>query len=201
MKKSIFLLAFGAIFASANAQDAKPGSGKLFALGTIGYSTQSVTPDDGETTSKGQFTFAPGLGYFVNDNFAIGARLSYSMLLEEDIKGGTTFGLGGFARMYKSLSESNNFYIFGEGAVGYSSIAGQYPDGDTAPKSINSFGIGVAPGFGWYPGKKFAVEFTLPSLFSFTSTSQEDIGDSKTFQLGASTLSQPASLTVLYFLK
>lgn len=201
MKKSIFLLAFGAMFASANAQDAKPGTGKVFALGTIGYSNQSVTPDGDETTSKGNFTFAPGIGYFVNDNIAIGGRLSYSMMLEEDMKGGTTFGLGGFARMYKSLSESNNFYLFGEGALGFASTTDQYDDGEAAPKAINSFGIGVAPGFGWYPGNKFAVEFTLPNLFSFTSTSQEDVRDVKTFQLGASTLSQPASLTVLYFLK
>jgi hypothetical protein len=201
MKKSIFLLAFGALFSTAKAQDAKPGAGKMFLSGSLGYSTSKPEVDKNapDPESSSNIVFSPSFGYFINDGFAIGARLAVSKDMMKDMEGGMTLGFGGFARKYWSLSD--NFYIFGEGAIGYSSSTPQYAKGAPEPDAATSFGLGVAPGFGYYPGKKFGVEFNLPSLIGFQSTKTlKDNNAGTTFQIGASMLAQPVSFTIVYFL-
>lgn len=201
MKKLIVALALGALAMSSYAQDAKPGAGKMFLAGSLGYSRSTPevakTAPDPEAASK--ITFSPSFGYFINDGFAIGGRLAIAKDMMKDMEGGLTLGLGAFARMYTPLSD--NFYLFGEGALGFSSTTPQYGKGGTEPDAASSFGFGVAPGFAYFPGKKFGIEFTLPSLLGIQTTkSNKDSNSGMNFQLGVSTFAQPVSFTVIYFL-
>jgi len=180
MKKLILSLSLVAAAFVSHAQEARPGEGKIFAGGTVGFSKV----EDATT-----FSFSPSLGYFISDKIAVGGRLSFQTISDD---GGSSFGIGGFGRYYMSFSDDNKFYGFGEAALGFASTK---PPGEGA-ESYSSFGLGVAPGFGFYPGKQFAVEFTLPSVLSFGSSNEVS-----SFQLGGSTLAQPAALSVLFFIK
>ncbi|HRH34451.1 MAG TPA: outer membrane beta-barrel protein [Catalimonadaceae bacterium] len=201
MKKLIVALALGALALSSYAQDAKPGAGKMFLAGSLGYSrsTPEVNKNAPDPEASSTITFSPSFGYFLNDGFALGARLAISKDMMKDMEGGLTLGFGAFARMYSPLSD--NFYMFGEGALGYASSTPQYAKGASEPDAATTFGFGVAPGFGYYPGKHFGIEFTLPSLLGIQTTkSNKDNNSGMNFQLGVSTLAQPVSLTVVYFL-
>jgi len=213
MKNALFSLAtLFAITFGANAQDevSGPGKGKLFVAGTVGYSSSTSKPNGGTSTTTGNLAFSPAVGFFLSENLAIGGRLQYSQALAEKQKGGTTFGFGVFGRYYKTAEVGGmKAALFGEANLGFSSATDQYPDGGTAPKPVNSFGFGVAPGVGIYPAK-WGLEFTLPSLLGFTTSSQEikiTKGTTTTnfqstitnFQLGVQTLS-PA-ITIVYYLK
>ncbi len=204
MKKVILFSVFIASSVLCFGQEGKPASGKMFLAGSLGYSSfkSSVAKTATDPDAKGTLTIAPAFGYFINDNFALGARISFQKQLEKDKEGGSNFGLSAFARYYKSLNDDGKFQLFLEGNVGFGSATPLYPKTLTpTPDAATSFGLGVAPGFGWYPGKSFGVEFSLPSIFSFTSTTPDKNSNAATsFQIGASTLAQPASLSVLFFL-
>jgi len=204
MKKFVIAAALGAISISGFAQDAKPGAGKMMLAGSLGYSRSTPeTPKGGsDPDGIGTLTFSPSFGYFLDENIAFGVRLSLQSRMMKDMKGSTAFGIGGFGRYYSSLNDGGNFQMFGEVALGYNSSTAMYPKAGNAPDPTTGLGFGIAPGFGWYPGKKFAVEFTLPSILAFTTsrTNKDSDATAKNFQIGVSTLSQPASLTVLFFM-
>lgn len=205
MKKTLFTAITALASLTAFAQDAKPGAGKIFLAGSLGYSTSTPETPKGapDPDGTGTITFAPSFGYFLDDKMAFGARLSFQKQSQKDFEGGSAFGFGVFGRYYHSLSETGNFQLFGEAALGYQTSTAQYAKGSTKPDPTTGFGFGVAPGLGWYPGKRLAIEFTLPSLLAFSTsrTSKDSDASAKNFQIGASTLAQPASLTVLFFLK
>jgi hypothetical protein len=203
MKKVVLVLSLITSSVLCFGQEGKPASGKFFMAGSLGYSSSkpSVAKTAKTPESIGTFTLAPAFGYFINDKFALGARISYQKQLITDVDGGSVFGLSAFSRYYNSLTDDGKFQLFLEGNVGFGSSTPAYAKTAKTPDSETSFGLGVAPGFGWYPGKSFGVEFSLPSIFSFTSTTPDaDSNAATSFQIGASTLSQPASLTVLFFL-
>jgi hypothetical protein len=117
MKKSILLLAFGALFTSVNAQD-KPGAGKIFVGGSLGFNsgtspTQDVDDDGNPITveeTKSSIVVSPTIGYFINDGLAVGGQLMFQQDMMEGMKGGTKFGVGAFVRKYWSMAD--NFYFF-----------------------------------------------------------------------------------------
>ncbi|HOY94825.1 MAG TPA: hypothetical protein PK509_03745 [Catalimonadaceae bacterium] len=205
MKKTLFTAIAALASFTGFAQDAKPGAGKMFLAGSLGYSRSTPETPKGapDPDAAGTLTFSPSFGYFLDDKMAFGARLSFRKESQKNFEGGNSFGFGVFGRYYHSLSETGNFQLFGEAALGYQTSTAQYVKGGTKPDPTTGFGFGVAPGLGWYPGKRLAIEFTLPSLLAFSTskTSKDSDASAKNFQIGASTLAQPASLTVLFFLK
>ena len=192
MKKSILLLAFGALFTSVNAQD-KPGAGKIFVGGSLGYGSSSQKVLD-ETVTTGNLNISPSLGYFINDGMAIGANLSFSKQIAKGIeKGGVSFGVGAFLRKYWSLAD--NFYFIGEASADFSSTTPA-----NAEKAGTGFGVGITPGLGFYPGKKWGVEFAMGNVLGFSSSKPDPDADATTnINVGFST-AVPA-ISVIYFLK
>ena len=204
MKKLVLVAILGTSVLTSQAQDSKPAAGKMILAGSLGFATS--TPEsaknapDADATST--ITFSPSFGYFLKDNIALGARLSVQTQMMKDMEGGTAWGIGAFGRYYKPMNDAGNFQMFLEAALGYQSSTPLYPKGTTvSPDPATSFGIGVAPGFGWYPGKKWGIEFALPSILGFQSSkSNKDATAATNFQIGVSTLAQPVSFTVLYFI-
>lgn len=200
MKKTVMVLVLGAIISGVQAQDGKPGAGKMFGGGTIGLtrSTPMVpkgSPDPDATTN---IVLSGSLGYFTKDDFAIGGRLSITKGMAADMDGDMGFGLGGFARKYWAITD--NFYLYGEGTIGFSTYTPPYPSDADSPDGISTFGLGIAPGMGYYPGKKLGIEFSLAPVFSLSSKMQKDMESGLDFQLGVSTLITP-TFTIVYFLK
>jgi hypothetical protein len=194
MKKSILLLAFGALFTSVNAQD-KPGAGKLFVGGALGFNTTKIGD-----ASASKINVSPSVGYFLNDGMAVGGNLMFEQQMAEGLKGGTKFGVGAFLRKYWSLAD--NFYFIAEAGGSFTSETEAYADvpGVEAPKAATGFGIGVNPGLGFYPGKKWGVEFAMGNILSFSSAKQDPDADaSTTINVGFDTM--VPSISVVYFLK
>ena len=102
MKKLFFVAAF-AVFSltSVNAQEdnTKGGfaQGDLFVSGTASYSSEKFMDDKAEV-----FAFVPKIGYFVDDNIAVGLQLGYGFTKAEsgstNIGDVSAFSAGAFAR-------------------------------------------------------------------------------------------------------
>lgn len=194
MKKVLLTLGLGSMMAfSALAQG--PAAGRLFTFGSIGYSSVKAGGDNAKAT--GTLTFAPGAGYFLNDNVALGAKLIYTSSSNDGKSAGSAFGLGAFGRYYITkdvLGAKGSF--FADATLSYTSEKGA---GDAA-KATNTIGLGVAPGFALFPTPKLGFEITLPNVLGFYSSSYDGKSAGSGFGLGASTISGP-QLTVIYFLK
>ncbi len=113
MKNLKFLLLLITIF-SFSLLSAQTEKGSMIVGGDLGFSSQSRMNTD-ETFS--QFEISPIFGYFVEDNIAAGARLSFvSEKFSEDDDGSSAFSFGPFARYYTALG------IFGEVAYTFTSL-------------------------------------------------------------------------------
>lgn len=194
MKKTLITLGISSFVAlSAFAQG--PATGRIFALGTLGYS--SVKPAGDNAKATGTFTFAPGAGYFLNDNIALGAKLIFKSSSSDGKSQGSTFGLGAFGRYYitKDVLGAKGSLFF-DGTLSYTSEKGAGSDA----KATNTIGLGVGPGFALFPTPKWGFEFSLPNVLGFYSSSNDGKKAGSGFGIGASTISGP-QFTVLYFIK
>ena len=167
-----------------NAQEDKEvgkgfANGDLFMSGTVGFS--STKTGDFKSDS---FTVAPGIGYFVSDNIAIGASLSYSSGSSfEELTGDgayyevdtNAFGIGAFARYY--VTPASEFSFFGEFSVGYSTAKSEIKDFSGSEYTVNGFGARLAPGISYFISRNFALEATIGAL-SYIST-KPDIDGAK----------------------
>jgi hypothetical protein len=194
MKKILLTLGFGSLVAlSSFAQG--PAAGRLFVMGSVGYSSEKGAGADAKAT--GTLTFAPGAGYFLNDNIALGAKLIFKSASNSGKSAGSTFGLGAFGRYYITkdvLGAKGSF--FADATLSYTSEKG----GDADAKATNTIGLGVGPGFALFPTPKLGFEITLPNVLGFYSSSNDGKAAGSGFGIGASTISGP-QMTVIYFIK
>lgn len=192
MKKILLTLGLGSMVAlSAFAQG--PAAGRLFAFGSLGYSS---VKEGADAKATGTFTFAPGAGYFLTDNIALGAKLIYTSKSSDGKSQGSTFGLGAFGRYYitKDVLGAKGS-IFADATLSYSSYKA-----NSDAKAVGTIGLGVGPGFALFPTPKWGFELTLPNVLGFYSSSSDGKNVGSGFGLGASTISGP-QLTVVYFIK
>ncbi len=180
MKKLLFSVAALAAFGIAQAQEETGGTGfaknDVFVSGSLGYSSQKT--GDIKTTS---FNVIPRVGYFVSDNFAIGAQLGYASTertyyTEFDIAEAKTTGfeLGAFARYYGSPAKS--FSFFGQLSASYLTAKTEYEGGGES--KVNGFGLGVAPGISYFVSDNIALEATFGALNYSTTKPDEDNAES-----------------------
>ncbi|HPI12770.1 MAG TPA: hypothetical protein PLK63_17115, partial [Catalimonadaceae bacterium] len=108
MKKTLFTAIAALASFTGFAQDAKPGAGKMFLAGSLGYSRSTPETPKGapDPDAAGTLTFSPSFGYFLDDKMAFGARLSFRKESQKNFEGGNSFGFGVFGRYYHSLSET-----------------------------------------------------------------------------------------------
>lgn len=194
MKKTLLTLSLSSLLAFASFAQG-PAAGRLFVMGSVGYS--SVKPAGDNAKATGTITFAPGAGYFLKDNIALGARLLFTNASSDGKRQSSAFGLTGFGRYYitKDVLGAKGSLFF-EGSLSYTSEKGP---GDDA-KAKGTFGLGVGPGFALFPTPKWGFELTLPNVLGFYTSSQDGKSAGNGFSIGASTISGP-QFTVLYFIK
>ncbi|WP_010664388.1 outer membrane beta-barrel protein [Marinilabilia salmonicolor] len=171
MKRIVFSITFTLImFISASAQE-----GTMWLGGTINIS--SNTSND-LTTSR--TTLMPEFGYNLNSSWAIGGRLGFSTLKDEDPAGtqkNTTTSIIPFARY--SFANLGNFKIFGQGELPLNFYGGEFADG-TSMDSSNSIGLRVRPGITYAFNENWGFNMLMPSVFAFTSSSN----DTSSFKFG-----------------
>jgi len=177
MKKVILSAMALFAFGFANAQDATEGKGfakgSVFASGTVGYRSES-TGDVKDNT----FTIAPGVGFFVTDNIAIGGQIAYLSNTQEDGVAAdlktNVFAFGAFGRYYGT--PASDFSFFGELGAAY--LTGKREQGPFEAKTTG-FTVAVAPGVSYFLGKNFAIEAKIGAL-SYGTTKPDGAGAEST---------------------
>ena len=146
-----------ALFAAVNAQVSTStegfAQGSTFITGAVGFASESIA----EKKTSG-FTIAPSVGYFVTPNIAIGAKLGYTSLKNEEGSYEETTDLltaGVFGRYY--WMPASKFSIFAELGADYRSLT---EDDNTISNEYksNGFAIQLAPGMNYFLNNNFALE-------------------------------------------
>ena len=152
--KKLFLVGAVALFGALNAQETSEGfvKGNTFITGAVGV-TSTKTGDFKESG----FTISPSVGHFVSENIAVGARLGFNNVTEDDgeVKVKTnTFSAGLFGRYY--WMPASKFSIFAELGVDYANAS--VDNGVTDKLKANGFGFEFAPGINYFLNNHFALE-------------------------------------------
>ncbi|TRW24773.1 porin family protein [Flavobacterium zepuense] len=182
MKRLLFSVVALLALSFAHAQEETPtGSGfkagDVLITGSAGFGTSKT--GEAKTTT---FNFTPRVGYFVNNNIAIGVALGYSSQKDEgtgyyyDPYGNeyygfeqkrTSFDVGAFGRYY--FTPANKFSIFGQLGASYQFSKYEYAVDYGAEEKTNGFVVAVAPGINYFISSHFALEATF-GILSYTTS-------------------------------
>jgi len=162
MKKLLLsLVAVAGLVYGAQAQTEK---GKFILGGNVGFNSTKV-----ETAAKSDVSFSivPSVGYFVDNNFAIGTGVGYTydkQVSENHLN--QAFVVAPFGRYYVGLSDQ--FKFFGQLSVPMAFGNNKVVDaqGNVGAKfaSTTSIGVNVAPGFAFFPTKRIGIEVSVNGL-------------------------------------
>jgi outer membrane protein len=186
MKKLVLVLITAVLVNYVNAQTSK---GNMMVGGALSFYTLS-DQSDSDYEYKGT-SFSPSFGYFLFDNFAVGAELSVGSNTEDT--GNTkrvtsSFGFGPFARYYKFTS-NESFAFFGQARFLYSS--GKVDDTPGGENKTQAISFSISPGFSYFFTKHWALDLSIAGLTIQSNDPNKDVDDDKvnTIQFGISSLS------------
>lgn len=204
MKKIIIAIAVLSI--STLTLQAQTEKGTKFIGGNFGFNSNNNSKNS-ENESKGSsYSFFPKAGYFISNNFALGANLGISYTRTKWAPSRAddkilSFGAGSFLRQYLTITE--RFRFFSE--VGFSWTTAKYRptiNNENVIEQYNryhTYSANLRPGLAFFPTKKWAIEMSFP-LLGYTRQTQnyvlKEIGKSSdhtiindSFNFGLSTLS------------
>jgi len=198
MKKTIAILAMGALAYGANAQETSLEAGKIAISGAIGYSSGS---SETETTSGGttvnvkgptitNMNLVPSIQYFLSKNLSVGLGIGYT---SSKISSETDFGgvkvettvtaapisIAPMATYYKSLgSDKFGLTVTAMLPLGFGSVKAESKSGSTTTtveSKLNSMGFTIQPGLYYFPTSKVMLTANIGNILSFTrnTTTQE----------------------------
>ncbi|WP_040278588.1 outer membrane beta-barrel protein [Psychroserpens damuponensis] len=192
--KKLLLMAAVAVFglSNVNAQDEQPtfsfSEGDIFIEGNVGFNS---TNDKNTEEKFNSLTIAPKVGFFLNEDLAIGGTVFYNSAKTEvagtDISDISGFGVGGFARYY-FLDLGERFKTYGEFGVGYSSNKNNIDD-----FKLNTINAGLDLGINYFVTEKIALSFALRNVLGFSSTKADVDGAEAVseFNLGFGDVANP----------
>lgn len=155
---------------------AQTSAGNMMLGGSLSItSTNYKNSNDNDNSG---FSLAPSFGYFVKDNFAIGASISFNSSrfgVAPESKT-TGFGVGPFVRLYKFTS-SEQFAFFGQGGISINSSRTE--TGNLVTDRLSSVTFSVSPGFAYFFNEHWAGEFAF-SLLSVTSANHDNNNSDRT---------------------
>jgi hypothetical protein len=198
MKKTIAILAMGALAYSAKAQDNSLEAGKIAVSGSIGFSTNS---SESETTSGGttvnvkgptttNMNLVPSVQYFLSKNLSVGLGIGFSsskVATESDFGGVKTeltvtaspISVAPMATYYKSLgSEKFGLTVSAMLPIGFGSVKSESKTGGTTTtveSKLSSLAFNIQPGLYYFPTSKVMLTANIGNIFSFSrnTTTQE----------------------------
>lgn len=153
---------------------AQTSSGNMMVGGSLNFS--SVSYEGGNANDGSTVGFSPNFGYFINDNFAIGASLGLGSSRQGTGANKTirsSFSFGPFARYYMFTS-SENFAFFGQAGLTFSTGKTD-PSAGGVTKS-NAIRFYVSPGAAYFFNEHWALEFSVNG-FSISSTDENTSAD------------------------
>lgn len=165
MNKSFIVL--GVFFLAATmVVQAQTSSGNMMVGG--GLSFTSTSHEGGSANDQSSVSFSPGFGYFISDNFAIGATLMLGSSRTGTGAAKTVvneFSFGPFARYYLPTS-NDRFAFFGQARVLFGSEKVDPPNGNVVKENVLSFAL--SPGAAFFFNEHWAAEFMIRG-FAVTS--------------------------------
>ncbi|MCU0443279.1 MAG: porin family protein [Microscillaceae bacterium] len=195
MKKTAFIILAMVVFDWANAQIEK---GSMYLGGSFGISSTTIQTNNNDRKVS-SFSLVPNFGYFVTDKISVGLGIGYEQSRNDLIPGvGTATDTRGLfiiapaARYYVPLT-SENFFFFAQFQVGFGFGNRKFEDrvGSatfTVESKSRSFGLGLSPGFAFFPTKKWAIELSFEGIsyrsFDPNTDSNSDNDRESTFTLG-----------------
>ncbi|WP_431107617.1 outer membrane beta-barrel protein [Winogradskyella poriferorum] len=175
--KKVLLTAAIAVFGLTNMnaqEDDKTfgfSEGDIFVEGNVGFNSYNDKNFDEKSNS---FSISPKVGYFINDDLAIGGELMFNSSKTEvagtDTSKFSGFGVGAFARYY-FLDLGERFKTNAEFGVNYSSNNDKIND-----VKLNGFGAGLGLGINYFATEKIALTFGLKNVLSFSSAKYDTDG-------------------------
>jgi len=192
MKKTLLIAAVAVFgFTNVNAQEEQTfgfAEGDIILEGNVGFNSQNDKNIEEESSS---FNISPKVGYFINDDLALGARLSYTSFKEEvagtETEDQSGFGAGVFGRYY-FLDLGERFKTFTEFGVGFASNKDKINDFD-----VNTIGAGLDLGINYFVTENIALTFGLRNVLSFSSSKVDADGAEAVseFNLGFGDVANP----------
>jgi hypothetical protein len=215
MKSKILLFAaifIALFFSQANAQIKKGG---IWLGGQLNFYSQhnNYTQPNNYTTNNSNFSISPSIGKAIKDNLVAGIDLAYNygktslsnIYSSTAYQATNNFGVGVYLRKYAPLGK--NFYLFGQGRLGGTSLDTEVKDQSAVYSSNKGYSIdlGFYPGISYQVSKRVQLETGLNNLFDinlqhvvskqFNAGSVSAASTSNTF-LVSSSLSSLVSLTL-----
>lgn len=188
MKKSIFSILASVLFLSTfgliSDSYSQNLNGRIFATGTLSFFSEDEVMRSGAISASGpertRFNFSPGAGYFINDDLAIGALITFDYFKDEiqdgnDIDRDTdqVIMFEPFARyMITSLGDLH-FYGQGSVAFGSGSVKNEYISGSTVQtneRDLSAFAVNAAVGTTYFLSDSFGLEIRFGVLQYRTDT-------------------------------
>jgi len=197
MKKLLPLLITLSVLAfSVKAQTEK---GTWTAGGLVELNTSK---QDGAPKSNVYWNIAPSIGYFVAHNIEVGTSIGYyyskyytnvgsgGIITSASVKT-TLFEVSPYARVYKNITDQ--FKFFGQLSVplsfGKTREGGDITSLEQISNKNHTVGAALSPGFVFFPGKKFGIEFSVNGIsyntLHYNNSDGGVFNNTKTFNIGA----------------
>jgi outer membrane protein len=171
--KKFFSLLF-AVTLVTTLVNAQTSSGNMMVGGMIDFSSSSS--QGGSINDNSGFTFMPSFGYFISDNFAVGASLTLGSSRSGTGAAKSTtskFGIGPFARYY-IFTSNESLGFFGQASVGFLSEKSDPAFGNVLHRSTITFAL--QPGAAYFFNEHWAAEVSLQG-FTVNSYDPDTSGD------------------------
>lgn len=171
MKKLFLTMLTGlAVTLGVNAQSTDKGT--VILGGNISYDFSKTIDVDG---NKQHYAILPHIGYFVQDNFALGLGLGYAgetTKSPSDIKTSLgEFAISPYARYFKG---DGPVKFFGQLAVPMA-WGTHHVDGNKTG-STERYGVALSPGIAYFPTNKLGIEFSVRGLYYQYSSEKPESG-------------------------
>lgn len=171
MKKLFLTMLTGlGVALGVNAQSTDKGT--VILGGNVSYDFSKVVDVDG---NKQHYAILPHIGYFVQDNFALGLGLGYAGETTKspaDIKSSLgEFAVSPYARYYKG---DGDVKFFGQLAVPMA-WGTQHVDGNKVG-TTERYGAALSPGIAYFPTSKLGIELSVRGLYYQYSSEKPEGG-------------------------
>lgn len=175
-KKNIMKKVFAIAVATIITATSFAQKGGIFAYGNLGFSSST----DAAKNKSSYTVIAPGVGYNLDKNWAVGVSLGLSSSSVKNDAGtelskGNNFQAGAFARYTKSLS--NIFSVYGQ----LDAMMGQNKTGVGVETKTNSFSVGVTPAVQVNVNKHWAMNLSFGGLMYNSSKIENAANSSSNF--------------------
>lgn len=170
MKKVLFIAALAVVsFSNVNAQEVETpvygfDQGNVFLEGNLGYSNKNDKNIDEKTKD---FTVNPKVGYFLNQDLALGAEFNYQSANQTvagtDTRDISAFRAGVFARYY-FLDLGKRFKTYTELGVGFGTLKDDLND-----YKSNGVNAGLNLGINYFVTENIAISFGLADVLSYST--------------------------------